>query len=125
MGGVLIYIDSKLRFLKVKSMISGNTKPWSVQLTPEVEIYFKQMKKQDERYQEVITWAGSESNLKHIMQVLGKSKDAQENVKYIKKYFAGSLANLIHSYKKISETLNTASKRIKYLEKKIEKSKAD
>ena len=119
MGGILVHIDPKGRYLKVKSMIPGNTKPWSVQITEDTEIYYKKMLKQDDKYQEVVKWAGSENNLRIIQQVLGESKEAQKYVKHIMKNFDGKLANLVEINKKTKKKLEEASKRIKYLEGKV------
>lgn len=123
MGGILVYIDPQKRFLRLKSMIPGSTKPWSVQLNENVEIYFKEMKKQDQKYQEVVKWAGSENNLSIIQKVLGESKDAQKNIKHIMKHFSGNLTNLINTNVKNMKQLNQANKRIQYLEAKLTKGK--
>ena len=97
MGGILLFIDPKKRYIKLKSMIPGNTKPWSVQLTDDVEIYAKKMQKSDEKYTDIVKWAGSDNNLKIIQGVVGDSKQAQKNIEHIMKNHNGKLSNLIAS----------------------------
>jgi hypothetical protein len=130
MGGVLTFIDPQGRYLKLKSMIPGSTKPWSVQMNNETELYYKEMKRQDEKYQELVKWAGSESNLRTIQRVVGKDKQGQKNIQYVMRNYSGHLANLIsNNYdttKKLQaaqKKLSSAEKRIKYLENKLSKGK--
>ena len=122
MGGILVFIDPQKRYLRLKPMIA-NAKPWSVQLTPDVEIYAKTMQKLDDKYNNVVKWAGSDNNLQIIQGVVGDSKQAQKNIQHIMKNHDGKLSTLITRQKKASRDLEEAKKRIKYLENKIMKGK--
>ena len=122
MGGILVYIDPQKRYLRLKSMIS-NSKPWSVQISPDLELYEKKMQKADEKYIAVVDWAGSENNLEIFQKVIGESKQAQKNIEHIMKNYDGKLGKLIQQHKKTNKELSEAKKRINYLESKINKGK--
>lgn len=102
MGGVLLFIDQQGRYIRIKSLIGGNTKPWSVQLVNS-EIYYKDKNAGTKQYQTLIEWAGTEEDLTHLMDMMGGSRDLGKNIRYIRENYENKLSNLIISNRKLLE----------------------
>jgi len=133
MGGILVYIDPKGRYLRVKSMISANMKPWSVQIAG-AEIYFKNKGEGDAKYTQILKHFGSEETLESVRQIFGGSeKEINRDISYIEQNYGGKLSNLVKSnykllqqVKQLKEENNMMKKykeRAKKLEKKLNKKK--
>ena len=105
MGGILIFIDPKSRFLRVQSMISSTIKPWSVQLGGS-EVYYRSRKAESDDLNKIMSWAGSENNMQAIMRTLGKDNDLARNMRYIDDNYNGALVNLVTSNKQMVEKVD-------------------
>jgi len=95
MGGVLQYIDPQGRYLRVKSMISNNIQPFSVQIK-DSDVYYKEMKKKDPRYTELVDKFGTNERLERSMRIFDglQGEDVDRIVRYINKHCKGELSTL-------------------------------
>tara|TARA_Y100000389_G_C17464152_1_gene524145 strand:- start:399 stop:989 length:591 start_codon:yes stop_codon:yes gene_type:complete len=110
MGGILVFIDAKGRYLRVKSLIGGNTKPWSVQIENS-EIYYKDKNKDTKHYQTILDWIGGDAqDIDNIMEIMGGGGDLTKNIRYIRDNYGNQLISLVRSNKQLLEQYDKLQK---------------
>ena len=103
MGGVLQYVDPQGRYLRVKSMISNNIQPFSVQIK-DSDIYYKEMIKKDPRYEELLKKFETEKRLNRFIDIindLGSVENVDNILKYIDKHCKGNIGVLTREHQKM------------------------
>lgn len=102
MGGILLFVDPQKRYIRVKSLVGGTTKPWSVQLSNS-EIYYKDKNAGLKQYQNLLELVGSEEDVNLLLAMMGGSRDLGKNMRYIRENYDNKLSNLIISNRNLLE----------------------
>jgi hypothetical protein len=122
MGGILVYVDPKHRYLRVKSLLPGSIAPWSVQLAT-AEVYFRDREQEQREHAAMVAWAGTTENLERIRSVLGDGDALERNLRYVERNYRGELTTLVQSNRKLLQEYDHMAKNQRRYKEKIHRLK--